>query len=136
MANRITYDSSLFIDHFRSRNKDNTWFCRLSLIYDEILISTIVKYEILCGASDEQLEYWKRILDGIEVLAFDCTIVDAACQIYRQLKQSGCLIGLPDILIAATAITNNLPLATLNRKHFERIDKLRLVDLFGIDPKQ
>ena len=30
--------------------------------------------------------------------------------------------------IAATAISNNLPIATLNRKHFERIDNLTLID--------
>jgi predicted nucleic acid-binding protein len=132
MANRITYDSSLFIDHFRSRNKDNTWFCRLSSVYDKILISTVVRYEVLCGASDDQLDYWRTIFDGVEILVFDSTIADTARQIYRQLKQNRCLIGLADILIAATAITNDLPLATLNRKHFERIDKLRLVDLSGI----
>jgi len=35
----------------------------------------------------------------------------------------------PDILIAGTAMSHNLPLATLNRKHFERIKDLQLVDL-------
>jgi predicted nucleic acid-binding protein len=108
----------------------------LSSVYDEIFISTIVKYEVLCGANDDQLDYWKTFFDDIEILAFDCTIADTARQVFRQLKRNRCLIGLADILIAATAITNNLPLATLNHKHFERIDKLQLIDLSDIYSKR
>ena len=32
------------------------------------------------------------------------------------------MIDIPDILIAATAIKNKLKFASLNRKHFERIE--------------
>jgi predicted nucleic acid-binding protein len=31
-------------------------------------------------------------------------------------------------LAVTTAMTNNLPLATLNKKHFDRIDNLQLID--------
>ena len=33
-----------------------------------------------------------------------------------------------DLFIAATAITHNLPIATLNRRHFERIDSLNIME--------
>ncbi len=36
-------------------------------------------------------------------------------------------IEVTDILIAATAITNNLPVKTLNTRHFERVIGLDLV---------
>jgi len=36
------------------------------------------------------------------------------------------IIEFRDIFIAATAITNDMPLSTLNIKHFERIDDLEL----------
>lgn len=36
------------------------------------------------------------------------------------------IIEFRDIFIAATAITNDMPLSTLNVKHFERIDDLEL----------
>jgi len=32
-----------------------------------------------------------------------------------------------DLFIAATAVVNELPLATLNRKHFESVDGLKLL---------
>jgi len=34
---------------------------------------------------------------------------------------------MPDIMIAGTALQNNMPLATLNRKHFERISGLKII---------
>ena len=37
------------------------------------------------------------------------------------------MIGLADIFIAATAIEHDLPLATLNRVHFERISALHII---------
>jgi len=46
------------------------------------------------------------------------------------LKAKNKLIDAPDILIAGTAMRNNLPLATLNRKHFERINGLEMVKDF------
>jgi predicted nucleic acid-binding protein len=37
------------------------------------------------------------------------------------------MIDLADILIGATALTHDIPLATLNRKHFERIKGLEII---------
>lgn len=53
---------------------------------------------------------------------------EKAIQIYQRLKSTGNLIDLPDLFIAATAIAHELPLATLNTKHFERITELILVE--------
>ena len=50
-----------------------------------------------------------------------------ARKIARQLKRNRKQLDTPDILIAATTLVNGLPLATLNRNHFERIDGLRIV---------
>ena len=37
------------------------------------------------------------------------------------------MIDLADILIGATAVTNNIPIATFNVKHFERIKALEIL---------
>ena len=36
-------------------------------------------------------------------------------------------ILIADLFIASTAIANNLPFATLNKKHFDRIDNLVII---------
>jgi tRNA(fMet)-specific endonuclease VapC len=68
------------------------------------------------------------MLARTEVLFFDQTISQTAVDINAMLKQKRKQIGIADLFIAATAISNNLPLATLNRKHFDRIDGLPLLD--------
>lgn len=36
-------------------------------------------------------------------------------------------IATPDALIAATALTNGIPLMTRNRRHFDRVGELRVI---------
>ena len=43
-------------------------------------------------------------------------------------SRSRALRQITDLFIAATAIANNLPCATLNKKHFERIEELKIID--------
>lgn len=38
------------------------------------------------------------------------------------------MIDTADLFIAATAIANSLPFATLNKKHFDRIEGLKIVE--------
>lgn len=50
-----------------------------------------------------------------------------AGKIYKDLKLKGTMIDIEDILIGATAISNNLNLATDNKNHLGRIDGLELI---------
>lgn len=54
--------------------------------------------------------------------------IDIATDLLKQLKKENKLIGLSDVLIAATALSRSLKLSTLNTKHFERIEKLKLIN--------
>ncbi|HRO43530.1 MAG TPA: type II toxin-antitoxin system VapC family toxin [Flavipsychrobacter sp.] len=91
-------------------------------------ISAVTKYEIYAGATPNQLAFWDNVLQAITVLPLDEVSVDTALTINIALKKKRKQIDLADLFIAATAITHNLPFATLNRKHFERIDTLALID--------
>ncbi len=54
-------------------------------------------------------------------------VADIASDIAKKLKTVNKIIEFRDIFIAATAIANNMPLSTLNVKHFKRIDDLELL---------
>ena len=54
--------------------------------------------------------------------------VDTAVSINSTLKKKRKQIDLADLFIAATAVAHNFPLATMNKKHFDRIDTLQLID--------
>jgi tRNA(fMet)-specific endonuclease VapC len=68
-------------------------------------------------------------LRGVTVLVID----DGTCRIFGRergrLRAAGTLIGDFDLLIGATALHHNLTLLTNNRRHFERIDGLRIESL-------
>ncbi len=123
----VVIDSCVFIEYFRSKNKENTRYAELSRQGWEFCVSAVAKYEVLSGASDDHLGEWQRIFENVTVLPFSDTTVGTARMIHRQLKRESKLLDLGDILIAATAIADDLPLATLNRNHFERIRGLKLV---------
>ncbi|MDR1963448.1 MAG: type II toxin-antitoxin system VapC family toxin [Planctomycetaceae bacterium] len=135
MENKMVIDSCIFIDYFRTRNKTGCLLKRLLRNNPKVFVSAIAKYEVLCGSKYADLLFWQETFKMFLVLPVDDTTIEMAHQIHRQLKRDRCLLDIADILIAATAIVNDLPLATINRKHFERINGLRLVDLSDIHPK-
>jgi len=125
MANKIILaDTSIFIDHFRKSDKSNS---KLIGLYDHgyrFCISSITEYEIYYGAADKQIEYWREFLSDINIISFDSNAAQAAVKISKLLKLKSKQIDNADLFIAATAISNNLPIATF----FERIDNLTLID--------
>ena len=50
----------------------------------------------------------------------------------KTLRKSGQQLEFKDLIIGATAIQQNLPLATLNEKHFDKLDKLTIVTPFSL----
>ncbi|MGN6213904.1 type II toxin-antitoxin system VapC family toxin [Parafilimonas sp.] len=90
-------------------------------------ISVITKYEIYSGATTSQLSFWNSILQIVAIIPFDEVSVDTAVAINSQLKKKRKQINIADLFIAATAVANNLPLATLNKRHFDRIEALDTV---------
>ena len=125
----ICLDTSVLIDFYRKKDKTKSLFFKLTERYALFAVSAITKYELYLGNSDEQNVFWDKFFSQITVLPFNSVAARQAAKLYQHLKLKNKLIDAPDILIAGTAMCNNLPLATLNRKHFKRITDLRLIDL-------
>ena len=66
------------------------------------------------------------ITEDISILPFSDFVAVEAAKIYHQLRISNKLIEFRDIFIAATCLVNDLPLVTLNKKHFTRIKGLTI----------
>ena len=129
MADKIILvDTSILIDYYRKTNKANSAWVALIDKGFEFAISAITKYELYSGATQSQITFWDSILTSISVISLDENCVDTAVQINAVLKQKRKQIDLADLFIAATAMTSNLPIATLNKKHFDRIDRLSIVE--------
>jgi predicted nucleic acid-binding protein len=127
MENAVVIDADVLIKHWRSKNKTGTLLTELIRQRRKLYVSAVAKYEVLVGADEKDMNEWHHLFDDVTVLAFDDATIGTARGVFLQLKRENKLIDGSDILIAATAMANDLPLATLNRSHFERIRGLRLV---------
>jgi len=125
----IMVDTSVLIDFYRKTDKNNSVWLSLIRRKFSFVISVITKYEIYAGATGSQLEFWDTVLQSVKVMPLDETCVNSAVSVNTLLKKKRKQIDFADLLIASTAIANDLPLATLNIKHFERIENLQLVSL-------
>ena len=127
MPTDFLVDSSLLIEYFRTKNKSATRLYRLIQDGRQMVLSVVVLYEILAGADAAQRDFWKDFLHGAVRLPFDERVAEIAADIFRTLQQKNIRLESCDVFIAATAIANGLPVATLNRKHFERIEGVELL---------
>jgi tRNA(fMet)-specific endonuclease VapC len=124
----ICLDTSILIDFYRKKHKEKTAFFGLTKTYKLFAVSIITEYELLIGADTHQTQYWKGFFDRVTILPFDKMASDAAIAITKKLKDKNKLIEIPDIFIGATALSRNMKIATLNKKHIERIPDLVLVN--------
>lgn len=122
----ICVDTSVFIDYFRSTQKNKTYLHELSLNYD-LAVSVITKLEIVYGAGKSQIEFWEKLLKKVTILPFHENSVEIAITTMKTLREENKIIGMADILIAATAISHSCKIATLNLKDFERIKNLNII---------
>jgi predicted nucleic acid-binding protein len=110
----ILLDSSILIELFRKKNKEKTLFYHLSKTEVNFCISSITNYEIGIGNRKAQTGYWEKLSNNFRVLPFDKSCSEKAITIYIDLLKENKMIDLADILIGATALTHDIPLATLN----------------------
>lgn len=95
-------------------------------------ISAVTVAEIVFGAHRgphtglhlRNLEH--GILPRVQVLDFDEQAARVCGELRAQLLQAGLPLAMPDLMIAATAISRGLILVTGNVRHFQRISGLRI----------
>ncbi len=88
-------------------------------------ISVITRMELLgwAGANDQQTEILEEYVNTSLVFPLDEPVIIKTIQIRKATKAK-----LPDAIIAATALVNQLVLITRNTKDFTGIDGLKMLD--------
>ena len=119
-------DASIVFDYLVGRGTAD----RTAAILEsgDAALSVITVYELYAGVTV------KRHLRERDDLASICTVLPLtdpiareAAGLYTRLKAAGNLVPNEDLLIAATALTHDCDLFTLNSDHFRRIPDLRLL---------
>ena len=121
---RIIVDTSVIIDFIRYKDKSKTIFHKLNQNND-VYISIITHSELYAGKSvwekSKARIILEKILSNLYIVGISENISILAGKISFEYNTS-----IVDAVIAATAISNKFPLATLNLKDFEKINGLSL----------
>ena len=90
-------------------------------------ISTVTQLELLVGCRNRtEQRTVEKFLRRFEVVRLNELIADQAVDLIRQYRLSHGLL-LADALIAATALSLNIPLATKNQRDYRFITGLQLL---------
>ena len=96
---------------------------------DFLAISSITAMELYFGAlNKKEMKKIEKFLTNFETIHLSENISKEAERIIKKYSKSHNL-DIPDSLIAATAIVNSFKLFTLNKKDFNYIDKLKLLEV-------
>jgi predicted nucleic acid-binding protein len=129
----ILVDSNIFIEYY----KNNPAICKVleQIAPQEIVVSDVVCAELYFGARNKQeLSNIVSDMEKLTALAITLTISKLAVELVKQYCLSHAL-KLPDALIAATALTNNANILTLNKKDFSYIPNVKLYEVKTPDPE-
>ena len=119
-------DTDVLIDFMRGRGE------LAGIVADELqrgtLQTTVVtRFELLAGArTPGQLESLQQLLGAVPALSLDSAAADRAAVVRRALELRGEPIGMGDSLIAGIVLQHGGTLLTRNRRHFERVEGLRV----------
>lgn len=110
-------DSGILIRHLRDYSGYPDLLDRLT---DEgvIFISAMTRLEVIRGMQDREQQKTQEVLELIETIPVTSEIADLAGNLCREWRSKGIILGSEDALIAASALSGNLPLLTTNPKHF------------------
>ncbi len=126
----VLVDTNILIYHTKG-SAIATDFIGQLLTQDNLQVSVITKIEFLGWKkhTSEGFEKCQQLIEKAQVYPLDEVIAHKAIELRRKSN-----IGLADAVIAATAIINNLRLATRNVNDFRTVEGLEFVNPFTIDP--
>lgn len=128
-------DTGILIQFLRGNPKAAALLA--SLLSNTVLtISAVTVTEIMVGSRDDRhLAAARSVLSLARVLSIDLDVAEKAAMLIKQYPQVfGTQIarGVADAYIAATAWSNNLPLYTLNTRHFAKVP-IAQIEVHAID---
>lgn len=70
--------------------------------------------------------YVEKVIELFPVYPFDIPTARIYADIWTQLRKSGIQIGAHDLIIGSTALALGFSVATANKRHFDRINGLKI----------
>ncbi len=126
MEQRYLADTNTIIDYLENKLPRNSTELIDSI---EIMLSVISRIELLVwrNATETQINFLNSFINSSVVFNLSEEIVLKSIEIRKVYR-----LKLPDAIIAATAIANNLILLTRNLSDFDKIGQLNCIDPYHL----
>ncbi len=121
MVGKVCIDSDVLINFLR---KDRNAVEIMGSFQGDMYTTVINTFELWYGKK-KQVGV-KELIERINVLPLEKQSSLLAAEMMEKLKEKGEIIDLKDVIIAAICIHSSMPLLTLNKKHFERMQQFGL----------
>ena len=131
MAIKILLDTNTVIYFLKNSLPENgKSFLVNCIISNEAAISFITTIELLAYPSitNQEINAAKSLILLLNVIWADENLVDKTIEIRKQSQ-----LKLPDALIAATSLVNELQLVTANTKDFSRVQLLQIINPLSVN---
>ena len=120
----ILLDSDVLIEHLRGHQAAREWLVQARLSSGPLAISVVSLTEIAGGMRSPERREVMRLLGSMRRFEVSEQVAWRTAVLMREYRRSHSGIGLGDYLIAATALTEGLELATLNIRHYPMFPEL------------
>lgn len=116
-------DSDVLIAHLRGSEPARDWL--LAARQAGVLsVSAVTVAEVLGGMRSGERHEVRALLRSLDCRPVTREVAEVAGDLRRRFRRSHAAISTGDYLIAATAVDGDVPLATLNVRHFPMFDGL------------
>lgn len=130
LKNRALIDTDILSYYFKGDEVVIHNFSNYVDNFSSIEISIITYYEITSGLlaknALKQLAIFNEFISDNIIVSLTENSCRISAELYSALRKNGQTIDDIDLLIAGTAIENDLTLVTNNEKHFKRIPGLKI----------
>lgn len=107
-------------------------FDAYTALYSSLNTTIITYYEIMSGlkhrGAEKQMAIFLEFASQNNIVPLTESSVALSAELYATLRAQGTPVDDIDLLIAGVAMLNDWTLVTHNRKHFSRIEGLRVED--------
>jgi predicted nucleic acid-binding protein len=122
----VLLDTSVLIEYFRKKDKAKTVLFEYMRSGIALKVSAVTEYELYAGVAEKHKAFWRELLAHVEVVPFASHHAHKAVELDLALKRDRKQLAIADLFIAATALGESLPIVTLNKRHFERVEGLNV----------
>ncbi len=123
MDNKVCLDTDVCIAILRKESRAEE--IRPLIEERDVCISVITMFELLLRKTNTNIV--EQFLMYLPHMVIDDVVARKTSSLHKELESKGEIIDLRDLFIAATCLAKDCQLLTFNKKHFERINDLRLM---------